>query len=449
MKRTLIHNAIIVNEGSQIQGSLVIEDGRIAEILINGKPLSAPCDETIDATGCYLIPGVIDDHVHFREPGLTEKGDMLSESKAAAAGGVTSIMDMPNNKPAITTLDALNAKLDLLNERCIVNHSCYYGATNDNYTDYMKLPDHRVCGIKLFMGSSTGNMLVDDKRSLLRIFTGTDRIIAAHCEQTDLIKKDEQLYRKMYEPREVPMNKHAYIRSVEACAESTRLAIQLAKRAKARLHVLHVSTLRELGYFADTELNEEKRITCEVAVGHLIFSSNDYKKLGARIKVNPSIKNTTHRTALRKALNTNRIDLIATDHAPHLLSDKTGDALTAASGMPSIQYSLINMLQLMEEGFISFEVLVQKMCHAPANLFSIRGRGYIREGYQADLVLVRKQPQPWELTTADILSKCSWSPFEGRCYDWKVEKTFVNGHLVYTDGQVDESYRGEELYFEH
>lgn len=447
MKRTLIHNAEIINEGARKQGSLVIEDGRIAEILTNGRPLSAPCDETIDATGCLLLPGVIDDHVHFRDPGLTYKADILSESRAAAAGGVTSIMDMPNTNPPTTTLEALEQKQALLAEKCVVNHSCYFGATNDNYGLFPQLDKTRVCGIKLFMGSSTGNMLVDRMDSLRRIFGGTDMLIAAHCEDQETIRKNTEKYKAEFlEDAQIPVNKHPYIRSVQACYASSRLAVQLATEAGARLHVLHVSTARELSLFSDAPLDEHKRITAEACVAHLLFEMKDYKMLAACIKCNPAVKRQADRDALRQAVSTHRIDVIATDHAPHLLTEKAGGALRAASGMPMVQFSLVSMLQLMQEGILTPETLVEKMCHNPARLFRIEGRGFIREGYRADLVLVR--PERWQLTHDSILSKCGWSPLEGRTFDWRVEKTFVNGRPVYDHAAgVDDTYRGEALRF--
>lgn len=444
--RTLIHNAVIVNEGRQEQGSIVIENGCIAEVLTNGKPLSAPCDETIDASGCYLLPGVIDDHVHFRDPGLTHKADILTESRAAAAGGVTSIMDMPNTNPQTTTLDALDEKLDLLAEKCIVNHSCYFGATNDNYEYFTRIDRKRVCGIKLFMGSSTGNMLVDKMESLIRIFTGTDMLIAAHCEDTAIIQKNIEKYKRIYAKRDdVPILKHSAIRSTDACFYSSSLAMKLAEETGARLHIMHISTLKELQLFSNAPLHE-KKITTEACVPHLLFTQPDYTLLGTRIKCNPAIKNSRNRTALRQAVNDNLIDVIATDHAPHQLAEKEGGALKAMSGMPMIQFSLVSMLQLVNEGVFGIEKVVEKMCHAPAQLFKIEGRGYIREGYRADLVLVRPDT-PWTLTADKVLSKCGWSPLEGRTFDWKVEKTFANGHLVYNGEAVDENYRGEELRF--
>ena len=448
MKRTLIHNATIVNEGRSVQGSVVIEGDRIAEVLTYGKKLSVPCDETIDATGCCLLPGVIDDHVHFRDPGLTHKADILTESRAAAAGGVTSIMDMPNTTPLTTTLSALEQKFDLLNEKCIVNHSCYFGATNNNYTEFNQLDKHRVCGIKLFMGSSTGNMLVDKTNSLLNIFNGTNMLIATHCESQEIIKKNTEYYKKMFsDAPEVPISKHPNIRSSAACYASTELAVRMASLAGARLHVLHVSTAKELQLFSDIPL-EEKHITAEACVAHLLYRQQDYKELGTRIKCNPSIKKQADRDALRNAVNTGVIDVIATDHAPHLLSEKEGGALKAMSGMPMIQFSLVSMLELAEKGIFSIETIVEKMCHAPAQIYGICDRGYVREGYKADLVLVSHGDR-WEVNSEIILSKCGWSPLEGNSFRWKVERTFANGHLIYSDGQVDDTYRGEELRFDY
>ena len=441
MKRTLIHNATIVNEGRSVQGSVVIEGDRIAEVLTYGKKLSVPCDETIDATGCCLLPGVIDDHVHFRDPGLTHKADILTESRAAAAGGVTSIMDMPNTNPLTTTLSALEQKFDLLNEKCIVNHSCYFGATNNNYTEFNQLDKHRVCGIKLFMGSSTENMLVDKTNSLLNIFNGTDMLIATHCESQEIIKKNTEYYKKMFsDAPEVPISKHPNIRSSAACYASTELAVRMASLAGARLHVLHVSTAKELQLFSDIPL-EEKHITAEACVAHLLYRQQDYKELGTRIKCNPSIKKQADRDALRNAVNTGVI-------APHLLSEKEGGALKAMSGMPMIQFSLVSMLELAEKGIFSIETIVEKMCHAPAQIYGICDRGYVREGYKADLVLVSHGDR-WEVNSENILSKCGWSPLEGNSFRWKVERTFANGHLIYSDGQVDDTYRGEELRFDY
>ncbi|WP_042368012.1 dihydroorotase [Bacteroides neonati] len=452
MKRIYIKNAVLVNEGQQIKGSIVIENEQIAEILIAGQEPSAPCHEVIDAEGCYLLPGAIDGHVHFREPGLTQKADITSESRAAAAGGVTSIMDMPNTSPQTTTLQALNEKLDLFAAKSLVNYSCYFGATNNNYPQLKELDPHRVCGVKLFMGSSTGDMLVDRMSSLLNIFGGTDLPIAVHCEDQQTIRENTEKYTQAARgtsdeasPKDLPIEYHPLIRSEEACYHSTELAVRLAKQANARLHVLHLSTANELELF-DTAPLAEKRITAEACVAHLLFDDSDYQTKQTLIKCNPAIKSDKNRQALRAAVNSGLIDVIATDHAPHLPADKEGGALKAASGMPMIQFSLVSMLELVDSQVFSIEKVVEKMCHAPAEIYQINNRGYLRKGYQADVVLVRPG-QPWTVTADCIESKCQWSPLEGHTFQWKVEKTFVNGQLVYTNGEIDDRYRGQALRF--
>ena len=447
MKRTLIHNAIIVNEGKSTQGSIVIEGENIVEILTHGKPpIHDVYDEIIDATGCYLLPGIIDDHVHFRDPGLTHKADIFTESCAAVSGGVTSVMDMPNTNPQTITIDAWENKQELFSKKCVVNYSCYFGATNDNYTVFKQLDRHRVCGIKLFMGSSTGNMLVDQQKSLEHIFSETDLLIAAHCENQNIINRNIAKYKAQYATSEdVPVNKHLYIRSAKACYSSSEMAIRLAKEMGARLHVLHVSTAKELSLFQDIPI-ENKKITSEVCISYLLFNQGDYSTLGTRIKCNPSIKRKSDQEALLQALNTNLIDVVATDHAPHLLNEKNGGALKAVSGMPMLQFSLVSMLELVDKGRLNIEKVVEKMCHAPAMLYKIQQREFIRTGYRADLVLVRPN-EAWTVTPHIIRSKCGWSPLEGHKFQWKVEKTFVNGKLIYNDNQIDEQYRGEELKF--
>lgn len=442
MRRTLIHNAIIVNDGRQTQGSVLIEDGVIAQVLTNGKPLTLPYTEFIDATGCYLLPGVIDEHVHFRDPGLTHKADIRTESMAAAAGGVTSFMDMPNTLPQTTTTEAWEQKMQLMAEKSVVNYSCFFGATNGNYKELPHLDRHRTCGVKLFMGSSTGNMLVDRLESLERIFGGTDQLIVAHCEDQHIISQNTQKYRG--ESTDIPVWKHRLIRSSEACYQSSKLAIKLAKKTGARLHIAHLSTARELSLLSDEPLFK-KKITAEACVAHLMFSDQDYPSLGTLIKCNPSVKRLHDRESLRAALTSGKIDTIATDHAPHTLEEKQGGALKATSGMPMIQFSLPCMLQLVDEGVMPIETLVEKMCHAPARLFGIDRRGYIEEGCWADLVLVR--PRPWEVTPEVILSKCGWSPLMGHQFRWRVDKTFCNGHLVYDGKTVDESRKGMALWF--
>ena len=445
MKRTYIHNARIVNEGQTFEGAVVIENEVIAEVLKAGEEPSAPCDETIDAQGMYLIPGVIDDHVHFRDPGLTHKADMSSESKAAAAGGVTSYMDMPNTNPQTTSLEALEAKFQDAATKSIVNYSFYFGATNNNADQLTQLDKTKVCGVKLFMGASTGNMLVDQMETLKRIFANAGMLIATHCEDQHIITANSAAYREKYgdDPH---VKYHPEIRSEEACYRSSSLAVQLAKETGARLHIMHISTAKELSLLENKPI-AEKNITAEACVSHLFFCDEDYEKFGARIKCNPAIKSRQARDALRQALTGNLSDVIGTDHAPHLLSEKQGGAFKAVSGMPTLQFSLNSVMELVHEGLLSIEQLVQKMCHAPATLYQIEKRGFIRPGYQADIVLLNPSKK-WTVTNECILSKCGWSPMEGQTFHSKVEKTFVNGALVYTDNQVDESHRGQALRFD-
>ncbi|NDW11918.1 dihydroorotase [Bacteroides sp. 214] len=452
MKRTLIQNAVIVN-GKPRKGSVVIEDERIIEILDEGKEPTTLCDIIINAEGCYLLPGVIDTHVHFREPGLTHKADIFSESQAAAAGGVTSVMDMPNTNPQTTTLQAFNDKMKLFAEESLINYACYFGATNDNYTQFDDLDVNHTCGIKLFMGSSTGNMLVDKAESLRRIFQGTTLPIAAHCESQSIIQANTEKYLKEFSRKEdkevldLPLQYHPLIRSEEACFESSALAAELANKANARLHLLHVSTAKELSLLNNKKEARDKNITAEACVSHLLFTDNDYEQYGTRIKCNPAIKTVADRDALRDAVNKDLIDVISTDHAPHLLSEKEGGALKAMSGMPMIQFSLVSMLQLVDEGIFTIEKVIDKMCHTPAELFDVEQRGFIRKNYYADLVLVRPN-SPWTVTPDCILSKCGWSPLEGKTFNWKVERTFVNGHTVYSSEKgIDTSYHGKELFF--
>lgn len=448
-KRTLIYNATLVNEGKKETGSLIIEGNTIKEVLLHKKQASTPqkYDEKIDATGLYLIPGIIDTHVHFRDPGMTQKADFSTESAAAVAGGVTSICDMPNTIPQTTSLEALDEKLTLMADKSLVNYSCYFGATNSNFKLFRELENYPICGIKLFMGASTGNMLVDRRKTLEEIFNGTNYLIATHCENNDLISKNRAWYlKKENQTDDLPLSLHPFIRSEEACYQSTALAIELATQAKARLHILHLSTAKELSLFTKEPL-ENKQITAEACVGHLIFSDADYSTLGTKIKCNPAIKTLTDREALRNGINAGLIDTIATDHAPHLLKDKEGGALKAASGTPSIQYSLVNMLELVDEGVFSIETIVEKMCHAPAKIYNIAKRGFIRPGYAADLVLIKPNNQ-WTVTKENILSKCGWTPFENHTYNWSIEKTFVNGNLLYNQSQVTTTHKGELLNFD-
>ena len=444
MKRTYIHNARIVNEGQTFEGAIVIENEVIAEVLKAGETPASPCDETIDAKGLYLIPGVIDDHVHFRDPGLTHKADMYTESMAAAAGGVTSYMDMPNTNPLTTTLEALEDKFQDAATKSIVNYSFYFGATNDNADLMPKLDKQKVCGVKLFMGSSTGNMLVDQMDTLKNIFANAGMLIATHCEDQQIISANTAAYKEKY-GEDPDVKYHPEIRNEEACYRSSALAVQMAKETGARLHIMHISTAKELELLENKPI-EEKNITAEACVSHLFFCDEDYEKFGARIKCNPAIKTKKDRDALRQALTSNLIDVIGTDHAPHLLSEKQGGALKAVSGMPTLQFSLLSVMELVHQELLSIEQLVQKMCHAPASLYQMEKRGYIRPGYKADLVLLNPAHE-WTVTNDCILSKCGWSPMEGQTFHSKVERTFVNGHQVYADNQVDTNHRGQALTF--
>ena len=444
MKRTWIKNARIVNEGQTVEGSLVIEGEYIVEVLEGEQQPSSPCDMEMDAEGHYLLPGVIDDHVHFRDPGLTHKADMHTESMAAVAGGVTSYMDMPNTNPQTTTIEALNNKFADAANKSIANYSFYFGATNDNEGMIPFLDKQHVCGIKLFMGSSTGNMLVDRLDSLKYIFTHAHMLIATHCEDQEIINRNIAIYKGKYD-EDLPIQYHALIRDEQACYQSSALAVKLAKETGARLHIMHISTAKELELLENKPL-EEKKITAEACVSHLFFCDKDYAHFGARIKCNPAIKTEKDRDALQQALNNNLIDVIGTDHAPHLLSEKQGGALKAVSGMPTLQFSLISVMELVHQGILSIEQLVQKMCHAPAVLFQIEKRGFIRKGYKADLVILNPQ-KTWTVNNECILSKCKWSPMEGQTFHSQVEKTFVNGTLVYSDGKVNETHRGQALKF--
>lgn len=438
--RTLIQSGTLVNEGQTFEGSIVIEDGKISQIIQRNITPEASYDEVIDASGCFVIPGIIDDHVHFREPGLTEKADMDSESRAAAAGGVTTYFDMPNTIPQTTTLEALEEKFALAAKKSHVNYSFFFGATNDNTGLFPQLDVHRIPGIKLFMGSSTGNMLVDRREALEKIFSSSPLPLMTHCEDTDIINRNMAEAKEKY-GEDPKVTHHPEIRSEEACYESTKLAVELATKHHARLHVAHLTTAKELGL-----LGKEKNITAEATVSHLYFCDRDYAALGTRIKCNPAIKTERDREMLREALNDGRITVIGTDHAPHLLTQKEGGCTKAASGMPMIQFSLVTMLELVDQGVLSLERLVELMCHNPARLFDVRQRGFLREGYQADIVLVRPNTG-WTVTKDMILSKCGWSPMEGHMFLWRVERTLCNGHTVYGQGKVDTNYIGQSVEF--
>lgn len=442
MMRKLIKNGTIVNEGRSFLGDLVVNGEQIEEIY-EGKAPRGIYDQVIDASGCFVLPGVIDDHVHFREPGLTRKADIESESRAAAFGGVTSYFEMPNTNPQTTTLEALEGKFALGAQKSHVNYSFFFGATNDNVDSFDRLDVHRIPGIKLFMGSSTGNMLVDKYESLQQIFVKAKKMglpVMTHCEDTDIINRNMAAYQEKY-GEDPDVKFHPEIRSVEACYESSSLAVKLAKESGAHLHIAHVTTARELEFFG-----KDKNITGEAVIAHLYFSDEDYADKKAFIKCNPAIKTVKDRQALREALADGRISVVGTDHAPHEWKDKQGGCAKAASGMPMVQFSLVSMLELVDKGVLSIERMVEVMSHCPAKLFHVDKRGFLRPGYQADIVIVRPHTA-WTVQKEIIQSKCGWSPMEGHEYQWQVEQTICNGHLIYNKGEFDEAYRGEELTF--
>ena len=441
--KTLIQGGTIVNEGKTFRGDLVVDGEQIVHIYQEDEAPRGSYDRIVDASGCFVLPGVIDDHVHFREPGLTSKADIASESRAAAFGGVTSYFEMPNTVPQTTTLDALRDKMKLGAEKSHVNYAFFYGATNDNVETFAQLDRHHVPGIKLFMGSSTGNMLVDKAESLRRIFQEAKRLdlpLMAHCEDTDIINRNMAVYKQQYGD-DPSVEFHPQIRSEEACYESSRQAVALAHEFGTRLHIAHVTTARELELFTP-----ESSVTAEAVIAHLYFTEADYATKKALIKCNPAIKSVADRTALRLALSNGRIATIGTDHAPHEWKDKQGGCAKAASGMPMIQFSLVTMLELVDEGVLSIERMVELMSHRPAQLFEVRQRGFLREGYQADIVVVRPHA-PWQLTQDVIQSKCKWSPLEGHVFNWCVEQTYCNGHLVYDRGHFDASCQGQPILF--
>lgn len=447
--RTLIHSGKIINENKTFDGLIVIEEDRIAQVICGNDIPEASFDCRIDASGCYILPGVIDDHVHFREPGLTDKADIESETRAAAAGGVTSFFEMPNTNPQTTTLQALEDKFSLARAHSHVNYSFFFGATNNNVNLFGQLDRTRIPGIKLFMGSSTGNMLVDKLGALLEIFktAATLRLpLMVHCEDTDIISENMRAVKKQYGDDPMIML-HPLIRSAEACYTSSSVAVNLARTYHTRLHIAHITTADELGLLTADKDIRNQQITAEATPGHLFFTQDNYADKGALIKVNPAIKRAEDREALRKAIADGRINIVGTDHAPHLLKQKMGGCIKAASGMPMIQYSLPLMLQLTDDGIISRERMVQLMCHNPALLFGVSHRGFLREGYKADITIVRKT-EPWKIDKDSIVSKCGWSPLEGYSFNWKVDTTICNGHIVYADGVVDTSYCGEEIVFE-
>ncbi len=446
MNSILIKNATIVNEGRNFKGDLLIKDEIISAIRPPGQFIDPPGTRIIEADGLLLFPGIIDDQVHFREPGLTHKGDIFSESGAAVAGGITSFMDMPNTNPQTVTIKELNDKYKLGSENSLTNFSFYIGATNTNIDEVMKADPSSVCGIKVFMGSSTGNMLVDNEKALKELFSRAILPITAHCEDEPTIRKNIETFRQKY-GEDLPVKMHPYIRSREACFISSSNAIKLAKEYNTRFHILHISTADEMKLFSNELPLEQKRITGEVCVHHLWFEDSSYDKLGNLIKWNPAIKTRFDRDALVAGVNNNLIDIIATDHAPHTLEEKNNSYFKAPSGGPLIQHSLAAMLELWHRNLFSLEKIVEKMCHNPAILFKIKERGFIREGYKADLCLVDPD-NAWTVSKKNILYKCGWSPFEGTTFRSKVVQTIVNGTVVYDNGLINKDYRGQRLLFD-
>jgi dihydroorotase len=444
---TLIKNATIVNQGLQFLGSVLIEGAYIKAIYKDSEnPILPRSDQEIDATGKLLIPGVIDDQVHFREPGLTHKATILTESAAAVAGGITSFMEMPNTVPNTLTQELLQDKYDIAAQDSVANYSFFMGASNDNLDEVLKTDPTQVCGIKVFMGSSTGNMLVDNKKTLTGLFQECPMLIATHCEDEQTIQNNIAIYKAKYQ-EDVPMSAHHLIRSEEACYKSSSMAVELATKYNTRLHILHISTAKEVSLFRNDIPMSEKRITAEACVHHLWFSDADYEKKGAFIKWNPAVKTANDRAEILAAVINNKIDVIATDHAPHTLAEKQQSYFKAPSGGPLVQHALLALLTLVNKGAITLTKLVEKMCHAPADMFQINKRGYIKEGYFADLVLIDLTKQ-LTVSKDNLLYQCGWSPFEGETFAQSVDTTFVNGNIVYQHGLINNQQKGMRLTFE-
>ena len=441
----LIRNVTIVNEGTQFIGCVLIS-GQLIKAVGEGEMQAASDCEVIDATGLLLLPGIIDCHVHFREPGVTHKADLSTESRAAVAGGVTSFFEMPNTQPQTVTLELLEQKMALAAEKSLANYSFFLGANNSNINEIINADPRTVCGVKVFFGASTGNMLVDNIHTLEEIFKRSPIPVAAHCEDEAVIRANTEVMRLKYGD-DIPMEMHPLIRNAEACYRSSELAVTLARKYNARLHITHLSTAAELELLDNTIPLAQKRITAEVCTHYLWFSDEDYARLGTKLKVNPAIKSATDRTALMQGLLDNKIDIIATDHAPHLAEEKRNTYFKAPSGTPLVQHSLPAMLQMVRQGKIELVTLVEKMCHAPAICYNVEKRGFIRPGYFADLVLVNPDYK-FTVSKENILYKCGWSVFEGTTFDASVEKTFVNGHLAFDNGTINDSVKGLRLTFD-
>lgn len=443
---TLIKNAQIVNEGQIFKGHLLIEGERISKIFKDGDDLSGIDAEIIDIHNNYLLPGVIDDQVHFREPGLTHKANINTESTAAIAGGITSFMEMPNTVPNTLTQELLQDKYDIAAKSSLANYSFYMGASNDNIEEVLKTDPKTVCGVKVFMGSSTGNMLVDNKETLEELFSKCKLLIAAHCEDETTIRNNMAIYKEKY-GEDVPVTCHPEIRSEEACYLSSSMAIALAKKHNTRFHLFHLSTAKEIGLLENKTPLREKRITAEACVHHMWFSDEDYETKGALIKWNPAVKKASDRDAILQGVIDGTIDVIATDHAPHTVEEKLNTYFKSASGGPMVQHALVAMLEHYHNGKISLEKIVEKMSHAVTDCFKIEERGYIKEGFFADLVVVDID-NPWTVEKENLLYKCGWSPMEGQTFKSKVMQTFVNGHLVFNMGEIDEDFRGKRMTFD-
>ena len=435
----------MVNEGEVFKADVLLKDKIIADVIRANGSISIQADEAIDAAGLHIFPGAIDDQVHFREPGLTHKADIYSESKAAVAGGITSFMEMPNTVPNTVTLDLLEEKYQIASEKSLANYSFFMGATNDNLDEVLAIDKTRVCGVKIFMGSSTGNMLVDNDEALAAIFSQCQTLIAVHCEDEATISENLNAYIEKY-GEEIPIQYHPLIRSEKACYLSSSKAVELAKKHNTRLHVLHISTAKELELFDNTIPLSEKQITAEACIHHLWFSDKDYFAKGSGIKWNPAVKTENDREAILEGLLSNKIDVIATDHAPHTMEEKNENYMHAPSGGPMLQHSLVAMLELYHGGKISLEKIAEKMCHAPADLFNIADRGYLKKGYKADLVLIDLD-KPWTVDGTNIVSKCQWSPMEDQTFSSSIVATFVNGNKVYDQEGFYEQTKGQRLIF--
>ncbi|HCD67401.1 MAG TPA: dihydroorotase [Bacteroidetes bacterium] len=443
MPSILIKNGLLINENQQFIADIYIENGFIAEISKNG--ISRSADKTIDASGKWVVPGVIDDQVHFREPGLTHKAEIYTEAKAAVAGGTTSYMEMPNTIPQATTQEELAKKYARANDCSLANYSFFMGGTNDNIEEVLKTDPKTVCGVKLFMGSSTGDMLVDNEDTLRGIFSQTPMLIATHCEDEETIRRNTAKFVAKY-GEDIPMEAHPIIRDEEACYLSSKMASDLAREYNARLHILHISTAKEIALFTNAIPLSQKRITAEVCVHHLSFNDTHYAQKGSLIKCNPAIKSEADQNALWHALNNDYFDIIATDHAPHTWEEKQNKYTKAPSGLPLVQHSLQLMLEHAKTGKITVNKVIEKMCHAPADLFGIQKRGYLREGYYADIVILNPETQE-TISKNNILYKCGWSPLEGETFTTTIEQTIVSGHLAYSFGKFDETKKGERLVF--